>query len=110
MAALGAGAETIGTVREISPAIDLDSRLGTVRIDLPGSSGYLFIVPGNFARGEIYLGKEPVLSIPIELCSLQRQPCPGLYGIAGGLAQMRFVEAGERDMGNIEIRQRSQSR
>jgi HlyD family secretion protein len=103
VAALGAGTEVEGTVREISPSIDLDSRLGTVRIDLPAQAVSIYR-PGNFARGEIFLGKEPVLSVPSS-CVVYKDNRPLVFTVSpAGLAQMRFVEAGERDMGNIEIR------
>ncbi|MFM9735643.1 HlyD family efflux transporter periplasmic adaptor subunit, partial [Streptomyces niveiscabiei] len=51
------------TIREISPIIDQDTRLGTVRIDVPSSAGFK---PGNFVRGEIELGDSQVLTVPAE--------------------------------------------
>jgi HlyD family secretion protein len=116
-AVLANGALTSGFVREISPIIDLDSRLGTVRIDLPAStiplaagssssssSSVLPFRAGNFARGEIFLGKQDVLAVP-STCVVYKDNRAVVFTVSGdNIAQMRFVEAGERDLNNIEIR------
>lgn len=109
-AVLASGPVTYGTVREISPTIDLDSRLGTVKIDLPVTSGQKEnsvdgnFRAGNFARGEIFLGKEPVLAIPAS-CVVYKDNRAIVFTVShDSLTQMRFVEAGERALDNIEIK------
>ncbi|MBU6450207.1 MAG: efflux RND transporter periplasmic adaptor subunit [Cyanobacteria bacterium REEB67] len=117
-AVLANGAITSGVVREISPTIDLDSRLGTVRIDLPAavpaaavgsssssSSSVLPFRAGNFARGEIFLGKQDVMAVPSS-CVVYKDNRAVVFTVStDGIAQMRFVDAGERDLNSIEIRQ-----
>ncbi|MBX9721981.1 MAG: efflux RND transporter periplasmic adaptor subunit, partial [Candidatus Obscuribacterales bacterium] len=54
--------KVIGKVRIISPQVDAGSRLGTVRIDLPGDSG---LKPGMFVRGETRLTQHSGLTVPV---------------------------------------------
>ncbi len=55
-----------GRVREVSPMIDQDMRLGTVRIDLPVATGKdkRVFKPGNFAHATIEVGSKSPLAIP----------------------------------------------
>ncbi len=55
-----------GRVREVSPMIDQDMRLGTVRIDLPVSTGKdkRVFKPGNFAHATIEVGSKSPLAVP----------------------------------------------
>ena len=50
-----------GTVREISPLVDRDTRLATVRIDIPYKKGWL---PGMFVSGLVDLGESEALTVP----------------------------------------------
>lgn len=54
-------AAVVGRVREISPLVDADTRLATVRIDLPSDSR---LKPGLYAEGHITLGQIMALSVP----------------------------------------------
>jgi len=91
-------------VREISPSIDLDSRLGTVRIDLPVDHGADALRSGNFARGEILLGKEPVLAVPSDSVVYKDNRAIVFTVSPDDVAQMRFIETGERNLDSIEVR------
>jgi HlyD family secretion protein len=50
-----------GTVREISPLVDQDSRLATVRIDIPSDRG---LRSGMYAEGHINLGRYLAVTVP----------------------------------------------
>jgi len=50
-----------GSLREISPQIDADTRLATVRIDVPNTA---MVKPGMYAEGRINVGKSAVLALP----------------------------------------------
>ena len=104
-------------VREISPTIDLDSRLGTVKIDLPdlasatgnhndpaATVNSTHFRSGNFAKGEIFLGKENVTAVPASSLVYKDNRALVFTVSKDNLAQMHFVEAGERDLDNIEIK------
>jgi HlyD family secretion protein len=102
-AVLSSAPTTSGTVREISPTIDLDSRLGTVKIDLPASDNVSFR-SGNFARGEIFLGKQSVLAVPAS-CVVYKDNRAIVFTVTpDDNVQMHFIEAGERDLDNIEVK------
>ncbi|MBS2008147.1 MAG: efflux RND transporter periplasmic adaptor subunit [Cyanobacteria bacterium SZAS TMP-1] len=94
----------VGVVREISPSIDLDSRLGTVRIDLPSSQESDALRCGNFARGEILLGHEPVLVVPSDAVVYKDNRAIVFTVSADQTAQMRFIETGERNLDSIEVK------
>lgn len=55
------GHDVKAVIREISPLIDQETRLGTVRIDVPSQAGFK---PGNFVRGDIEVGDSQVLTVP----------------------------------------------
>lgn len=50
-----------GNIWQISPTLDPTTRLGTVRIRLPGNSVFR---PGMFAKGNVELGTIPALTVP----------------------------------------------
>jgi len=52
-----------GTVREISPMVDQQTRLATCRIDIPFDI-YKKWLPGTFVSGKINLGEVRVLAVP----------------------------------------------
>jgi len=92
---------TAGTVREISPSIDLDSRLGTVKIDLSESQNFR---SGNFARGEISLGADDVLAVPASAVVYKDNRAIVFTLGKDDTAQMRFIQPGERGADDIEVR------
>jgi HlyD family secretion protein len=101
--ALATAPVTAGTVREISQTVDPDSRLGTVKIDLPADVRAGFR-SGNFAKGEIFLGKDNVMAVPAG-CVVYKDNRAIVFTVsADNNVQMRFIETGERDLDNIEVR------
>jgi HlyD family secretion protein len=53
--------QIVGTVREISPLVDSETRLATVRIDLPSNSGFKI---GMYAEGQIRVCNYLALTVP----------------------------------------------
>jgi len=94
----------MAVVREISPSIDLDSRLGTVRIDLPVDKSAEALRSGNFARGEILLGREPVLAVPSDSVVYKDNRAIVFTVSKDEVAQMRFIETGERNLDSLEVK------
>jgi HlyD family secretion protein len=57
----GDGAPVAGTIRQIAPTVDLQTRNAFVYVDLPKNSG---LAAGQFAEGVFDTGVQPVLSVP----------------------------------------------
>lgn len=93
--------EIQGTVREITPQVDQDSRLGTVRIDITPPKGFN-LLPGNFLRGEILVGKAEVPVVPTS-CVVYKGNRAIVYVVQDGKAKMAYVETGDRDGQSVEI-------
>lgn len=51
----------VGKVRLVNPQVDVASRLGTVRIDLPPQPQ---LKPGMFVRGQVEVGQRQALTVP----------------------------------------------
>lgn len=51
----------IARVRLVNPLVDNSTRLGIVRVDLPGDAG---LKAGMFVRGEITIGKHDAVTVP----------------------------------------------
>jgi HlyD family secretion protein len=51
-----------GTVKLVSPQVDPQSRLGTVRISLPNDAG---LKPGMFARADVSFGRRSAVTVPV---------------------------------------------
>ncbi|MBX9951267.1 MAG: efflux RND transporter periplasmic adaptor subunit [Candidatus Obscuribacterales bacterium] len=94
-----------GKVREVSPMVDQDMRLGTVRIDLPvadGKQGHMF-KPGNFAHATIDIGDRTPLAVPAASV-LSREHKSFVYVVnADNTVSTRDVKTGERVQGFAEV-------
>ena len=94
-----------GHVREVSPMIDQDMRLGTVRIDLPpikDMHGHSF-KPGNFAHAAIETGNKSPLAVPASAI-LSRENKSFVYVVnSDNTVSARDVKTGERVQGYAEI-------
>jgi len=88
-------------VREISPMIDQESRLGMVRIDLPKNTT---LRPGNFVKGEIGLGGQTTLAVPSSAVVFKDNRAVVYTTGDDKKAHMHFVEVGDRDGDFIELR------
>ena len=93
-----------GAVREVSPMIDQDMRLGTVRIDVPGAkNGERGFKPGNFAHGTIDVGTKRALTVPASAV-LSRDNKSFVYVVtADNTVALRDVKTGERIGGYAEV-------
>lgn len=90
-----------GIVREISPQVEQDTRLGTVRIDIPDAAKR-GLMPGNFLRGDIGIGDQPVCVVPAS-CLVYKGNKAFVYLVEDSKTRMRFVQTGEREGQNVEI-------
>ena len=92
-------------VAEVSPMVDQDMRLGTVRIDLPvadGKQGHMF-KPGNFAHATIDIGDRTPLAVPAASV-LSREHKSFVYVVnADNTVSTRDVKTGERAQGFAEV-------
>jgi HlyD family secretion protein len=91
--------EIIGVIREISPIVDAESRLGTVRIDVPSDSK---IRPGMFLRGMVDLGKRPAITVP-STAVFNRDGQVFVFTLSGKQARRRTVQTGTYTSDAVEI-------
>ncbi len=94
-----------GQVREVSPMIDQDMRLGTVRIDLPVKSALdkRGFKPGNFAHATIDIGTKTALAVPAAAV-LSRENKSFVYVVnSDNTVSARDVKTGERVQGYAEV-------
>lgn len=96
---IGGQPEISGTVGEISPAADPNSRTFLVKLDLPQASG---LRGGQFGRVSVPVGESSVLRVPATAV-LQRGQMEIVFVIDRDHAVLRLVKAG-RTIGNeVEI-------
>ena len=95
-----------GQVREITPFIDPQSRVGTARIDVPASAG---LMPGMFVQGVISAGLRKALVVPSSAV-LGQSDAYFVFIFDGdgkdgrdGKARKRSVRAGQREGDRVEI-------
>lgn len=85
-------APIVGTIGEVVPSVEVDSRAFLVKIDLPAVAGALR--PGTFARVSFQVGFRPRLVVPstafTSFGALDR-----VYVIDGARARLRMVTRGE---------------
>lgn len=99
-----------GVVREISPAIDEDTRLGLVRIDLDLPRDRIGLLrPGNFVKGELNLGLRNAPTVPSQAVVF-RDNRALVYILDKGAdnqrkVHMRYVKIGSRSRvdGAVEV-------
>lgn len=103
VAPLYAGSKVIkGQVRQIYRQIDPKTRLAEVVVPLPAAPTFL---PGSMVRGEIILSQRPeVLAVP-RAAVLSREGRPYVFVAQDGRAARRWVEIGQDDGEQVEIRQ-----
>jgi RND family efflux transporter MFP subunit len=89
-----------GSVRAIAPALDPQSRLGLVHIDLPLDPR---LRPGTFVQGRILLSRAQALSLP-RSAIMSQDGERFVYVIEGNQARRRVVEIGAAEQGQVEIR------
>lgn len=101
---VGEGRVIKGTVRAISPSVDMKTRYGFALVTLPDSSG---IVAGAFARGifDISGGKRPVQSLPQSAVMQQGSQTFVLVVGADNHVHERPVKIGQRNGDRVQIRE-----
>lgn len=95
-----------GTIRQLAPSLDLQTRNAIVYVDLPDASRYGFRA-GMFAHGEFQLASSPALTIPQDALSL-REGFNYVFKLSeenGEFAKVRQlkVQLGRRMADKIEI-------
>jgi len=95
------GAAVIGTVRAVSPSLNVESRTGTVYADLPDPGA---LRAGMYASGDLVLGEHPARTVP-EQAVVERDGHRYVFvlGANDAVAQRR-VDVGARGDGVVEIR------
>jgi len=88
-----------GSVREISPLIDSDTRLATVRIDVPNNCG---LKQGMYAEGHINVGRDLALTVPSQAV-ISRDEKNTVFVLHNDQVEGRPVIIGNRDSNFIQI-------
>ena len=91
--------EIEGTVSEISPTADPNSRTYLVKLDLPGATG---LRSGQFGRVSVPVGEASAIRVPAAAV-IQRGQMELVFVVVGNHAQMRLVKTGNRIGDEIEI-------
>ena len=97
--ALTGKGQIVGRVREISPLVDSENRLATVRIDVPSDCG---LKSGMYAEGHIDLGKDMALTVPSQAIN-SRDEKNTVFVVHGDTIESRQVVLGNRDSNIVQI-------
>lgn len=92
-------AEITGTVSEIAPVADAQSRTLLVKLDLPQSPG---LRTGQFGRLSVPLSETSVLRLPASAL-LQRGQMELVFVVQKGRTQLRLVKTGKRFGDELEV-------
>jgi RND family efflux transporter MFP subunit len=88
-----------GTVAEMSPAADPNSRTFLVKLDLPATPG---LRSGQFGRVAVPIGDVSAIRVPVSAV-IQRGQMEMVFVVADGRAQLRLVKTGARVGNEIEV-------
>jgi len=91
--------ELTGTVSEISPSADPNSRTFLVKLDLPPTPG---LRAGQFGRVAVPVGETSALRVPASAV-LQRGEMELVFVVANRHAQLRIVKTGQRVGDEVEL-------
>jgi len=91
--------ETAGTVAEMSPAADPNSRTFLVKLDLPGTPG---LRSGQFGRVAVPVGEVSAIRVPVSAV-IQRGQMELVFVAANNHAQLRLVKTGARVGDEVEV-------
>jgi len=91
--------EIEGTVAELSPTADANSRTYLVKLDLPGATG---LRSGQFGRVSVPVGEASAIRVP-SAAVIQRGQMELIFVVVGNHAQMRLVKTGNRIGDEIEV-------
>lgn len=90
----------IGYVRQVSPQVDPDTRLGMLKIDLPPEVG---LKPGMFVEGSVLLPEHEALTVPSQAVVNRDDKFYVFVLSSDSRAVSRTVEPGARDGNSVEI-------
>ena len=91
--------EFLGTVTEISPAADPNSRTYLVKLDLPAAAG---LRTGQFGRVSVPVGEVSTIRVPAAAV-IRRGQMELVFVVSEGRAELRLVKAGRHIGGEIEV-------
>ncbi|HPU54869.1 MAG TPA: efflux RND transporter periplasmic adaptor subunit [Verrucomicrobiota bacterium] len=91
--------ELAGTVSEIAPSADPNSRTFAVKLDLPPAEG---LRAGQFGRVAVPVSETTALRVPVSAV-VQRGQLQMVFVVADNRAVMRLVKTGRRVGGEVEI-------
>ena len=91
--------EIEGTVAEMSPAADPNSRTYLVKMDVPGATG---LRSGQFGRVAVPVGAASAIRIPAAAV-IQRGQMELVFVVANSRAQLRLVKTGSRVGEEVEV-------
>lgn len=95
------GAAVAGTVRAVSPSLNVESRTGVVYADLPEPGA---LRAGMYAQGDLVLGAAPARTVP-EAAIVERDGYRYVFVLGkGDTVAQRRVELGARAGGVVEVR------
>lgn len=96
------GGETIeGSVRAVAPSVNPQTHTGLVYADLPLSASRQ-IAAGMFARGELLLGTQPAIALPVSAVLL-REGFAYVFRVEGDRVAMVKVTTGRRLGEMVEV-------
>jgi RND family efflux transporter MFP subunit len=94
------GALVAGTVRAVSPALNVESRTGVVYVDLPEPGA---LRAGMYAQGDLQLGSAPARTVP-DSAVVERDGYRYVFVLGeGDVVARRRVELGAREAGVVEV-------
>ena len=94
------GAAVAGKVRAVSPALDPQSRTGTVYVDLPSPGA---LRAGMFAQGDLVLGDRPARTLP-DQAVVERDGYRYVFVLGeGDVVAQRRVTLGARQQSLVEV-------
>jgi len=91
--------EVVGTVSEIAPSADAQSRTFLIKLELPQTRG---LRTGQFGRVAVPVSETSVLRIPVSAV-FQRGQMEIVFVIHNGRAQLRLVKTGKRFGDEVEL-------
>jgi RND family efflux transporter MFP subunit len=91
--------ELVGTVAEIAPSSDPNSRTFLAKLDLPADTG---LRAGQFGRAVVLMGELSALRVPAGAV-VQRGQMELVFIVADGHAQLRLVKTGKRLGDELEL-------
>ena len=88
-----------GSVAEMSPTADPNSRTYLVKLDLPGAAG---LRSGQFGRVSVPVGQASAIRVPASAV-VQRGQMELIFVLANGHAQLRLIKTGTRVGDEVEV-------